>query len=68
MKVKFDHEILTEGIELVEANCALAMRRLDAGRVEHMVALEQPYLLLVPFGVEADLAVVASVMSHCDSF
>ena len=52
---------LTEGLKFVEADGALALRCLDAARVEDMVTLEEPNLLLVPLEVEAQFAAVASV-------
>ena len=54
--------VLTESLQLIKADCALALRRLDAARVENMVALEKPDLLLVPFKVELELAVVATIL------
>ena len=53
--------ILTEGFELVKANGALAMGRLDAARVENMIAFEEPDFLLVPHEVKAQLAIVTPV-------
>ena len=53
--------ILTERFKLIEADCALALGRLDAARVEDVIAFEKPDFLLVPLKVEFQLAVVAPI-------
>ena len=53
--------VLTESFKLVETDGALSLCRLDATRVENVIALEEPHFLLVPFEVEFELAVVATV-------
>ena len=40
--------MLTERFKLIEADCALALRRLNTARVEYVIAFKQPDFLLVP--------------------
>ena len=56
------YQKLTEGFKFVEANGTLSGGRLNAARVEDVIALEEPDLLLVPLEVEFQLAIVASVL------
>ena len=53
--------LLTERFKLIEADCALPLRRLNTARVEYVIAFKQPDFLLVPLQVEFQLAVVAPV-------
>ena len=53
--------ILTESLQLVEADSALAMSGLDAACVEDVITFKQPDFLFVPLEIESQLAVVTPV-------
>ena len=53
--------VLTEGLELIEADGALALGSLDATCVKDMIALKQPYFLRIRPIIKLQFAMIASI-------